>query len=244
MQSPQVSTTTPRTSRRLTSGAPLGSLQTPSRPPLAPPSFPPLSHLNLRPYNSHPYAVDLTFTTKLQEDRQAIDYAVQSTQQSLSNKKRDLQASLTEIDEERRRLEQATKGLGEQAKQLGEKQKQDLEEQRQHKLKRGQVEAATRDLQSQIEGVMLEIKEEQKKLAARRDSQFSRYLSPRSVRRALTDHLPSATTVKARHREQFQSQLNKTAPELAFFEDKLGLRIRGIGSQLSCCLVVHTHPTS
>jgi len=37
--------------------------------------------------------------------------------------------------------------------------------------------------------------------------------------------------VKARQREAFQKQANKNGPELTFFEEKLGLKIRGIGSE-------------
>ena len=169
MQSPSTSTHTPRTSRRLTTN----SSTTPSRPALPPPAFPPLSQLNLRPYPAAPYALDSTFSSKLAEDRAAVDYALSMTGEQLSNKKRDLQGCLTELEEEKRRLQVATKGLGEQAKEVMERVRQEEQEQREHKSKKSQVDAAARGLEGQIEGIMAEIKEETKKLNMRRDSESS-----------------------------------------------------------------------
>ncbi|ORY88966.1 hypothetical protein BCR35DRAFT_350484 [Leucosporidium creatinivorum] len=194
------STTTPRTSRRLTVNP-----TTPSRLPISlPPSLPPLAPLNLRSYPSTPYAQDPLFQSKLTQDRSNIDYTVQSLDNSLSLKRKDVQQSLAELDEEKRRIQAATKNLGEQAKEMMEKVGRELEQHKEAKGKKVEVEQQGRVLEQQMESIAAEIKEEQKKLLARRE-------------------------LKARQREAFQKQANKNGPELAFFEEKLGLKIRGIG---------------
>ncbi|KAK4057118.1 kinetochore-associated Ndc80 complex subunit spc25 [Microbotryomycetes sp. JL221] len=169
--------------------------------------MPTLPALNLRAYRQSPYAVDAQFKLKLQDDWAAVDYAVQTMQQSLSTKRRDVNASLAELDEEKRRIEHATKALGETAKEMQLLLQREQNEQREAKDKKFEVEQRQRHLEQQVEAVAIEIKEEQKKLAARRE-------------------------LKARQREAFQRQAGKNAPELSFFEQKLGLQIRGVGRDL------------
>ncbi|KAK4052350.1 kinetochore-associated Ndc80 complex subunit spc25 [Microbotryomycetes sp. JL201] len=211
MMSPATTTTmtmstTPRSGRRLTTN------MTPSRltgnnasTSVAPAviAMPTLPQLNLRPYRQSPYAVDSQFKLRLQDDWAAVDYAVQTMEQALSAKRKDINASLAELDEEKRRIEHATKALGEAAKEMQLTLKKELDEQREAKDKKQEVEQRQRHLEQQVAALALEIKEEQKKLAARRE-------------------------VKARQREAFQRQANKNGPELAFFEQKLGLQIKGV----------------
>lgn len=169
MYSPQQqqtnSTTTPRSSRRLTVN-PL----TPSRPVISlPVQHQPLPKLNPRPYRTQPYAQDAGFQQRLNDDWHALDYAVQIMADSLSTKRKDINASLAEIDEERRRIEAATKGLGELAKDMQREMKKELEEQREAKGKKVEVQHRARTLEQQMESITAEIREEQKKLTARRE---------------------------------------------------------------------------
>lgn len=168
--------TTPRTSRRLTTN--LHHPTTPSRGPISlPPALPPLPPLNLRPYPLTPYAQDPLLQQKLHDDWSAVDYAVQSMTQRLSDKKRQVQAALSEMDEEKRRVEMATKGLGEQAKELMDKMTREQNEHKEAKQKKQDVDAVGRSLEAQMEGIAAEIKEEQKKLHARRERESPRALS-------------------------------------------------------------------
>ncbi|KAM0790733.1 hypothetical protein ACM66B_004588 [Microbotryomycetes sp. NB124-2] len=197
--------TTPRSGRRLTTN------MTPSRlannngasTSAAPIAMPTLPQLNLRPYRQSPYAVDSHFKLRLQDDWAAVDYAVQTMEHALSAKRKDINASLAELDEEKRRIEHATKALGEAAKEMQLTLKKEQDEQREAKDKKNEVEQRQRHLEQQVAALALEIKEEQKKLTARRE-------------------------LKARQREAFQRQANKNGPELAFFEQRLGLQIKGV----------------
>lgn len=161
--------TTPRTSRRLTVNP-----TTPSRLAISlPPSLPPLAPLNLRAYPSTPYAHDPSFQQKLQQDWSNIDYSLQSLDHSLSLKRKDVQQALAELDEEKRKLQLATRNLGEQAKEMMDKVGKELLEHKQAKGNKVEVEQQGRALQQQMETIAAEIKEEQKKLLARRDCRLS-----------------------------------------------------------------------
>lgn len=103
---------------------------------------------------------------------------------SLSTKRKDINASLAEIDEERRRIEAATKGLGELAKEMQKEMKKEAEEQREAKGKKVEVEHRARTLEQQMDSITAEIREEQKKLAARRECEWSTRSTP--TQRSLT----------------------------------------------------------
>lgn len=245
MYSPQPGTaTTPRSSRRLTVANNNNTL-TPSRPVISlPVQHAPLPKLNPKSYRQQPYAVDAAFQQRLNDDWHALDYAVQTMADSLSSKRKDINASLAEIDEERRRIEAATKGLGELAKDMQRELKREIEEQREAKSKKVEVEQRQRTLEQQMDSIAAEIREEQKKLTARREREWRtmRAHGANIERVLMTDSSTFVLTVKARQREAFRRQQAKNGPELTFFEDKLGLKIRGIGRECrrSRWLVLYT----
>ncbi|KAI5480916.1 hypothetical protein MNV49_006725 [Pseudohyphozyma bogoriensis] len=206
-QSSPMAFTTPRSRRRLTANPALG---TPSRfeladlaplPSFIPPPLPPLAAA-LKPFPATPYALDADFAEMRRADRQAIDETLQHLTICAAERLTEVQSTLTEIEEEKRRINDALRQVGDMAKELSETLKHERDEVDETRRKEEEVARRERALRVEIDTLRSDVEELQTKLAARR-------------------------ALKLRQRESFQKQTLKNAPEVAFFEEKLGLKIRG-----------------
>lgn len=156
---------TPRTaSRRLTTNT------TPSRPFHAPTFAPPiLPSLSPRPYPTTPYADDPDFASQRQADIATIDYAVNIMRSSSSARRTALAGMLAEIEEEKRRVEEAAKSLGEVAREMVKSLAREREEGEQARELEAEVLQRGRALKVQVEGIRADIAEAEAKLLARRE---------------------------------------------------------------------------
>ncbi|KAK4700664.1 hypothetical protein P7C70_g5581, partial [Phenoliferia sp. Uapishka_3] len=219
---------TPRSARRLTT-----TNTTPSRPSSFSSSLPlaPLPPLSLRPYPSKPYADDADFAALRDDDRDAVDRAAERMRSAGSDRLRDLAGTMAEIEEGKRSVEEACKNLREAAMDMTRALKKEREDEEAAKEQEAQVAQRARKLKGDVEAIRADINEVEAKLNARRARTFT---SPtlRPSNSLLTDLYtisPDATIVKLKQREAYQRQASQNGPELAFFEDKLGLKIRGRG---------------
>ncbi|GAA5960970.1 hypothetical protein JCM21900_001931 [Sporobolomyces salmonicolor] len=207
---------TPRsTSRRLTT-----TFNTPSRVPVSRPlEHQPLAPINPKKYPDRPYADDPDLALMLQADLEAVDTAVHLLQHSTEEHRKALRECLAAIDTEKTRLERMTKEVGEQAKEIRknvDKEKADMD---QAKAREAEVHKRGSALRVQVESAQQEVREVRAKLQARRD-------------------------LKSKQREAFNTQLQRNKPELDFFEQKLGLKIRGKGHDIVQFKFTHLDRTS
>ncbi|GAA5918221.1 hypothetical protein JCM6882_003015 [Rhodosporidiobolus microsporus] len=208
------SSTTPRSARRVlasstSAGAPLGmsAYGTPSRGSSslgggAPLVHPPLPPINTRAYPDRAYADDEDLRLLLDADREAVDTAVSLLEHSLSGHKKAVFEAREEIAAERTRLEKMTRELGDAAKELVKTVQRERDEMDRAREMDAEVQTRSRSLMVQVETAQAEVKEILSKLEARRE-------------------------LKAKQRAAFAKQVSRNAPELDFFEQKLGLKIRG-----------------
>ncbi|GAA5823806.1 hypothetical protein JCM11251_003302 [Rhodosporidiobolus azoricus] len=201
--------TTPRSARRVlassTSAPPPATYNTPSRTASsthAPLVHPPLPPINTRTYPDRPYADDDDLRMLLDADREAVDTAVSLLEHSLSANKKAVFEAREEIAAERSRLEKMTRELGDAAKELVKTVQRERDEMDKAREMEAEVQTRSRSLMVQVETAQAEVKEVLSKLQARRD-------------------------LKAKQRAAFAKQVSRNAPELDFFEQKLGLKIRG-----------------
>ncbi|GAA6013546.1 hypothetical protein JCM10207_004770 [Rhodosporidiobolus poonsookiae] len=200
--------TTPRSSRRVLASSSTG---TPSRLSLygqpgpstaAPLVHPPLPPLNTRAYPDKPYADDDELRELYDADRDAVDTAVSLLEHSLSQHRKGMLSALEEIAADRKRLETLTRELGDAAKEMVKTVQKERDEMDRAKEMEAEVQTRGRGLAVQVETAQAEVKEILSKLEARRE-------------------------LKAKQRAAFAKQASRNGPELAFFEQKLGLKIRG-----------------
>ncbi|GAA5989204.1 hypothetical protein JCM11641_006567 [Rhodosporidiobolus odoratus] len=205
--------TTPRSVRRVlassTSAGGLAALTgTPSRvsaysgPSSAPYAPLPLPVLNTRVYPERPYAADDDLGQVLQADRDAVDEAVRLLEHSLSAHKKAVLEATEEIAAEKKRLETLTRELGDAARDMRRKMEEDAKDLLEKKEQEARVLTMGRGLQVQVETLQNEVKEVLNKLEARRE-------------------------LKSKQRAAFAKQAARNSPEIEFFEQKLGFKIRG-----------------
>ncbi|GAA5856679.1 hypothetical protein JCM8547_005926 [Rhodosporidiobolus lusitaniae] len=201
--------TTPRSARRILASSVSG--HTPSRPSSSLPSstaaapplvHPPLPPMNTRAYPDKPYADDDDLRLLLEADRDAVDTAVSLLEHALSHHKKAVFEASEEIAAEKLRLEKQTKELGDAAKDAVKMLQVQREEVDKAREMEGEVQTRSRSLMVQVETAQAEVKEIMSKLEARRE-------------------------LKAKQRAAFTKQVSRNGPELEFFEQKLGLKIRG-----------------
>ncbi|BGP18634.1 hypothetical protein JCM10213_004184 [Rhodosporidiobolus nylandii] len=197
--------TTPRSVRRVlassTSAGGLAALNSPGRASAAP-ALPALQRIAFRPYPERPYAEDDELRQLLEADRDAVDEAVRLLELSLSETKKAVFEASEEIAAEKKRLEKLTRELGDAAKEMVKKVQDESREVNEAKEAEAKVLTMGRSLTVQVESLQGEVKEVLNKLEARRE-------------------------LKAKQRAAFAKQASRNAPELEFFEQKLGLKIRG-----------------
>ncbi|BGP34213.1 kinetochore-associated Ndc80 complex subunit spc25 [Rhodotorula toruloides] len=198
---------TPRSAARriLTSGTPslrqsLHSASAAASTSAAP--LQPLPPIVSRTYSEKSYAEDDDLRELIAADRSAVDDAVSLMSSSLETYKTALLESLEEIGAERKRLEKMTRELGDAAREMVKTVQREKEEMDKARELEGEVQTRGRSLGIQVETAQAEVREIQSKLEARRD-------------------------LKAKQRAAFAKQINRNSVELSFFEEKLGLRIRG-----------------
>ncbi|BGP50466.1 kinetochore-associated Ndc80 complex subunit spc25 [Rhodotorula kratochvilovae] len=197
---------TPRSARRLlavgtpSSRASLAPYGQPAPPPA--PVLAPLPPINARPYPDKPYAADDDLRALMDADRDAVDTAAQLLAAALAQQRKAVLEALEEIGAEKRRLDKMTRELGDAAREMVRTVQREKDELERARELEGEVTARGRALAVQVETAQAEVKEILVKLEARRD-------------------------LKAKQRAAFAKQVSRNAPELAFFEQKLGLKIRG-----------------
>ncbi|KAM0755716.1 kinetochore protein spc25 [Meredithblackwellia eburnea MCA 4105] len=197
---------TPRSAgRRLTFGV---AATTPSRPPMMTvTTIHPIPTLSLKPVPSRWYADDDEFTDLRASDRNAVDYTVSLMRNRASDRLHQLASTLAEVEEEKKRLDDACRSLKEAAKDMTVALKKERDEVDEAREKEAEVAQRGRALKVQVDAIKADVAEMESKLAARR-------------------------ALKLKQREAYQRQTSKNAPELSFFEDKLGLKIRGRGRDM------------
>ncbi|GJN92380.1 hypothetical protein Rhopal_005410-T1 [Rhodotorula paludigena] len=167
-----------------------------------PPTLAPLAPINARPYPDRPYADDDELRLVMDQDRDAVDTAAQLMATALAHHKKAVLEALEEISAERRKLEKMTRELGDAARDMVRTVQREKDETERARELEGEVTARGRALAVQVETAQAEVKEVLAKLEARRE-------------------------LKTKQRAAFAKQVSRNAPELAFFEHKLGLKIRG-----------------
>ncbi|CEQ40764.1 SPOSA6832_02394 [Sporobolomyces salmonicolor] len=232
---------TPRsTSRRLTT-----TFNTPSRVPVSRPlEHQPLAPINPKKYPDRPYADDPDLALMLQADLEAVDTAVHLLQHSTEEHRKALRECLAAIDTEKTRLERMTKEVGEQAKEIRknvDKEKSDMD---QAKAREAEVHKRGSALRVQVESAQQEVREVGAKLQARRDCMSPLFPSSSLQPAGVDLDLSFPRRVKAKQREAFNTQLQRNKPELDFFEQKLGLKIRGKGHDIVQFKFTHLDRTS
>ncbi|GAA6049273.1 hypothetical protein JCM3770_005916 [Rhodotorula araucariae] len=197
---------TPRSARRLlTAGTPSSRASLPPYGQPAPPPaaiLAPLPPINARPYPEKPYAADDDLRALMDADRDAVDTAAALLAAALAQQRKAVLEALEEIGAEKRRLDKMTRELGDAAREMVRTVQREKDELERARELEGEVTARGRALAVQVETAQAEVKEILVKLEARRE-------------------------LKARQRAAFAKQVSRNAPELAFFEQKLGLKIRG-----------------
>ncbi|GAA5938760.1 uncharacterized protein JCM15063_004861 [Sporobolomyces koalae] len=194
---------TPRSSRRLTTSA--TTVGTPSRVTvLAAPELPSLPLLNTKKYPTTPYAEDVEFHDMLQQDLDSVDNAIEMLSLATEDVRKQLREHLTHLESERIAYEHKIRELGDVAKDMVRTQQREREELDKAKQHEGEVNRQQQKLRVRLEGYQQEVREAMHKLEHRRQ-------------------------LKSRQREAFAQQLAQNKPELDFFEQKLGLKIRGKG---------------
>ncbi|KDE09500.1 hypothetical protein MVLG_00400 [Microbotryum lychnidis-dioicae p1A1 Lamole] len=197
---------TPR-SRRATLNASTNMYQQPSTPSRAMAvAFQSLPNLCPRPYKEIHYTDDDddTFVSQLERDALEIEQAITRLGQAISERKRDLAATVAELDDQKRSSAAEIRALIERAKEVKLDLSKEVEDQREARLKTSEVTQQERHLAGQIDSLHNEVEEERRKLRAKRE-------------------------YKSKQREAFTKQANKNGPECTFFEQKTGLKIEGRG---------------
>ncbi|SCV71511.1 BQ2448_3099 [Microbotryum intermedium] len=203
-RSPAVAT--PR-SRRATLNTSTNMYQQPSTPSRAMAvAFQSLPNLCPRPYKDTHYTDqdDDTFVSQLERDALEIEQAIARLGQAISERKRDLAATVAELDDQKRSSAAEIRALIERAKEVKLDLSKEVEDQREARLKTSEVTQHERHLAGQIDSLNNEVEEERRKLRAKRE-------------------------YKSKQREAFTQQAKKNGPECAFFEQKTGLKIEGRG---------------
>ncbi|TNY23252.1 kinetochore protein spc25 [Rhodotorula diobovata] len=222
-------TGTPRSARRL-----LGANTPSSRASFAPsssfasglppsggaaPVLAPLPPINARAYPDRPYADDDELRSVMDADRDAVDTACALLGAALAQQRKAVLEALEEIGAEKRRLDKMTRELGDAAREMVRTVQREKDELDRARELEGEVTARGRALAVQVETAQAEVKEVLAKLAARRE-------------------------LKAKQRAAFATHVSRNGPELAFFEHKLGLKIRGRARDVVQFKFQHIDPAS
>ncbi|GAA5915788.1 hypothetical protein JCM8208_003886 [Rhodotorula glutinis] len=219
------STGTPRSARRLlnpstpSSRASFAHLQPSASQQPQPPVLAPPAPINSRAYPDRPYADDDELRLVMDADRDAVDTACHLLAHSLAHQRKAVLEALEEMGAEKRRLDKMTRELGDAAKDMVRTVQREKDELDRARELEGDVTARGRALAVQVETAQAEVKEVLAKLAARRE-------------------------LKDKQRAAFSHQVSRNAPELAFFEHKLGLKIRGRAPDVIQFKFQHIDPAS
>jgi len=187
--------------------------------------------LNTKKYPERPYAEDHEFTQLLQQDMLQVDEAVEMLSHSTEEVRRQLRENLTHLESEKLAYQNKIKELGEVAKEMVRTQGKEREELEGAKRKEEEVARQQAKLKVRLEGYQQEVKEALAKLNQRKN-RTNLYLSSLvSLSFSLLTRRVYSIIVKAKQKAAFESRLSANKPELDFFEQKLGLKIRGRGSK-------------
>ncbi|SCZ89224.1 BZ3500_MvSof-1268-A1-R1_Chr1-1g01040 [Microbotryum saponariae] len=184
-------------------------------------AFQSLPNLCPRPYKETHYTDDDddTFVSQLERDALEIEQAITRLGQAISERKRDLAATVAELDDQKRSSAAEIRALIERAKEVKLDLSKEVEDQREARLKTSEVTQQERHLAGQIDSLNNEVEEERRKLRAKRERNFHMDAS----------RFRDLTTDKSKQREAFTKQASKNGPECTFFEQKTGLKIEGRG---------------